>query len=159
MRNQTHRQTKHPRWPLSESYCSPQAQRSDADPADANALHITRADSANGSAPANSITIQNYGAGQLELELFGMAHEDNSCHRWSPGFAPKKIAAHAHFMSARGRFGWYSRPALGHAIAGEKSNIGCAASLSGNARLWNLGYWTRGRHLTSVANEPRQDFV
>lgn len=72
MRNQTLLQITHTQWPLSESRCAPNAQRSDADPIDANALLITRADSANGNATANSITIQNYQARQLGLALPGM---------------------------------------------------------------------------------------
>ncbi len=119
MTNRNLLQSKHTRWPPSESHCSPHALRSEADPSDANALLVTRADSADGKATANSISIQNYRAGQLELELPEMAHRDNSCHRWHQWITPKTIAARAYSISARGRFGLYSRPTLGHAIAGK----------------------------------------
>ncbi|BDT72899.1 hypothetical protein os4_24450 [Comamonadaceae bacterium OS-4] len=106
MRNQTLLQTTHTLWPLSTSHCSPDAQRSDADPTDANDLLITRADSANGNATADSITIQNHQAGQLGLELPGMAQRDNRCHRWHQRIAPKTIAARANSMGARSRYGF-----------------------------------------------------
>lgn len=104
MRNQTLLQTTHTQWPLSTRHCSPDAQRGDADPTDANTLLITRADSANGNATANSITIQNYQARQLGLALPGMKQEGNSCHRWQQWIAPKNVAARAYSTSARGRF-------------------------------------------------------
>lgn len=104
MRNQTLLQTTHTRWPLSTSHCSPDAQRSDADPVDANTLLITCTDSANGNATDNSITIQNYQVGQLGLELPGMAQRNNRCHRWNHRITTKTIATRAYFMSARCRF-------------------------------------------------------
>jgi isocitrate lyase len=90
MRNQTLLQTTHTQWPLSTRHCSPDAQRGDADPTDANTLLITRTDSANGNTTANSVTIQNYLAGQIGLELPGMAQRDKSCYRWQQRIAPKK---------------------------------------------------------------------